>query len=157
MGPYFLILQRLVLGLLCGTIVGRPSWQQVLRRKMFQNLETLESLAIFKGLQQCIHLGLSKIIIESDCQQVVNEILSPKASHSLLGNFFFFFLYQSLNGYVLALYDPVQSQIMQQYCPQISKHAWNVNHIMLWLGEAPEFVAQYCWLDKRLCIPSVLE
>lgn len=38
------------------------------------NLGTVEAATILKGLQQCIHLGITHLVIESDCQVVVNKL-----------------------------------------------------------------------------------
>lgn len=35
------------------------------------NLETVEAIAILRRLQQCMHMGISHLIIESDCLFVV--------------------------------------------------------------------------------------
>lgn len=59
-----------------------------IKERNVQNLKTIKSLAILRGVQQCIHLGLLNLIIESNCQLVVKEITSPEQSHSLLGNIF---------------------------------------------------------------------
>lgn len=60
-----------------------------IEEKYVQNSKTIENLAIFKGLQQCVHLGISHLILEFECHMVVNEILGLEASHSLLGNLLF--------------------------------------------------------------------
>lgn len=38
------------------------------------NLETVEAIAILRRLQQCMHMGISHLIIESNCQFVVDKI-----------------------------------------------------------------------------------
>lgn len=52
------------------------------------NPKTIESQAIFRGSQQCLHLGISNLILESDCQTVMNALQNPQESHSLLSNLF---------------------------------------------------------------------
>lgn len=53
-----------------------------------QQPEIIESLAIIRGFQLCVRLGISQLIIESDCQFNVNELQGIKDSFSHLGNFF---------------------------------------------------------------------
>lgn len=38
------------------------------------NLETIETLAIPRGLQLCAHLGIPKILLKSDCLLVMKEL-----------------------------------------------------------------------------------
>lgn len=38
------------------------------------NLETIETLAILRGLQLCAHQGIPKVIVESDCVLVIKEL-----------------------------------------------------------------------------------
>lgn len=54
-----------------------------LREKANPNAESIESLAIFIGIQLRIHLEILHLIIKLDCQIVVNELLHPEESYSL--------------------------------------------------------------------------
>lgn len=56
-----------------------------LRETVLQNLETTEYLAIFRGLQLCLNLGINHLIVELDCQTLVKELQSDDAS-SMDGN-----------------------------------------------------------------------
>lgn len=47
-----------------------------IKEKQVQEPKTIQSLAILRGLQQCLHLGITNLIIESNCQLVVSEIQS---------------------------------------------------------------------------------
>lgn len=128
-----------------GHYVGRS-----IKEKQVQEPETIESLAILRGLQQCLHLGITNLIIESNCQLVVSEIQSFEQSYSLLGNLV------SEAKALMAMFKQCSIQFNHRECNgaahKLAKHAWNVHHIMLWLGEVPEFLAQSYWLDKRQCI-----
>lgn len=46
----------------------------------------IELLAVFRGLQICMHMGITNLIVESDSLLMVQAIQSGKCSLSLLGN-----------------------------------------------------------------------
>lgn len=50
------------------------------------NLETVEALTILRGIQLCLHQGVHNLIIESDSQIYVNELLQQESSLSEIGN-----------------------------------------------------------------------
>lgn len=52
----------------------------------FTDPESIENLKILRGLQLCMHLEISNLMIESDCLIVVEELQHPEASCSLLSN-----------------------------------------------------------------------
>lgn len=58
-----------------------------IREKVVLIPKTIESLVILRGFQCCLPMGVHNLIIESDCQTVVNVFLYPDASSSFLGNF----------------------------------------------------------------------
>lgn len=51
-----------------------------------QDLETIETIVILCGLQLCIQLSFTQLVIEFDYQSVVKEIQSNEDSTSPLGN-----------------------------------------------------------------------
>lgn len=56
------------------------------KKKAIQDPAIIEGLAIFKGLQLAVPLGLSHLEGESNCQWVANELIQSEASLSSLGN-----------------------------------------------------------------------
>lgn len=54
-------------------------------RTLFQP-ETIECLAILRGLQQCIPLSILNLIVESDCHSIVQQIQGLVESFLPLGN-----------------------------------------------------------------------
>lgn len=66
MGLFFLIFNLLVLDLSYETQKVIVSWLLVLKKVLLQ---------ILKLLRQCIHLGVTHLIIESGCQFVVDKLL----------------------------------------------------------------------------------
>lgn len=58
------------------------------KEKALVQPETIESLAILRGLQFCLQLGISNLIVELDCQSLVAELHNHQAPLSPLGNIF---------------------------------------------------------------------
>lgn len=52
------------------------------------NLESIEALAILRGLQLCMHQWISNLIIKSDFLFLVEEISSQEDPNLALGNIF---------------------------------------------------------------------
>lgn len=50
------------------------------------DLETIEALAILRGLQLCLHLEISNLKIKSDCLLLVEEILHQDNPSSVVRN-----------------------------------------------------------------------
>lgn len=50
------------------------------------NSMTVEAMAIIKGLQLCMHIDFSHLIIESDCKVVINSILQREDPMSKIEN-----------------------------------------------------------------------
>lgn len=51
-----------------------------------QSREVTEALAIFKGIQLYLHLGLSHLVVKSDCQSMILMLQDAVDSNSPLGN-----------------------------------------------------------------------
>lgn len=79
-----------------------------------------------------MHLGISHLIIESDCQVVVNEMHHFEASCSPMDN-----LFQDINA-LMAYFQHCNIQFCHRKCNEvanrISRHAWDVNHVVMWFG-----------------------
>lgn len=60
----------------------------LISENQLQQPESIESLAILGGLQMCSHLGIQNLILESNCQLVVNKLSGAAHSFSHLGNTF---------------------------------------------------------------------
>ncbi|KAF5454638.1 hypothetical protein F2P56_024287 [Juglans regia] len=51
-----------------------------------ENPSTIELLALLRGLQLIVHLGFSKLLVESDCMFLVQELNNEQDSLSVDGN-----------------------------------------------------------------------
>lgn len=74
--------------MILGDIRGEVILAATISENQLQQLESIESLAILRGLQMCSHLGIQHLILESDCQVVVNELRGAAPSFYSLGNIF---------------------------------------------------------------------
>lgn len=116
---------------------------------LFQ-LEIIECLAICRGLQQCILLGISHLVVESDCLSVVHQIQGAEEAYLPLGN---------IINEIWHLMSDFQNCIVQHrhrtsneaaHC--LVRNACHVQDIVLWFGDTPEFLTSTTWLDKRKCM-----
>lgn len=118
--------------------MGNVIWVATIRENHINQLEIVECLAILRGLQLCLHLGFPNLLIDSDCQLVVNELQQETPSSSHLGN-----LYLDIKALMTNFQ---QCNIIFYYrhynsvAHSLAKFAWNVDHILSWLGEASKFL-----------------
>lgn len=47
---------------------------------------SIECLAIYKGLQLCLNMGITNLLVESDCQVIVQVIKQPERPFAMLEN-----------------------------------------------------------------------
>lgn len=87
-GALFFDLQEAGVGVILRDSKGDEIMAASLLENEVSNLESIESLATLRGLQPSMHLGISHLTFERDCQVEVNELLSFEESNSLLGNVF---------------------------------------------------------------------
>lgn len=103
----------------------------------------MEGVAILQGLQQCMHMEISHILIESDCQYVVNQILNEEFS-SKLGN-----LLYDIKDWMGKLVDCHIQFAYHEYnrvAHSLARHAWSIPNISLWYGVEPSFISPLCGL-----------
>lgn len=74
MGLYFFNIHKAGVGVMLKDNKGDAIIASSILETKAPNPESFESLAILKCLQLYMHLGISNLIIESNCQVVVNEL-----------------------------------------------------------------------------------
>lgn len=72
-----------------------------------QDPKTIEILAILRGLQLSMHLGITQLLIESDYQSVVKKIQSNEESTSIQGNL----IHDMILGNLCSIFSIVQSNL----------------------------------------------
>lgn len=94
--------------------------------------EAVECLAILHGLQFCLQLGISNLLVESDCQAIANEIQGQQASLSPLGNIF-----QDIRELLgrfktCSIHFAYRESNVVVHLP--AKYAWDVTDVVLSMG-----------------------
>lgn len=56
-----------------------------LKEHDIQNRETMIALTILKGIQLCSYMGISKLVVELDCQCLVQMLQESAESKSPIG------------------------------------------------------------------------
>ncbi|KAF5478189.1 hypothetical protein F2P56_004771 [Juglans regia] len=111
-------------------------------------LEDIELLAMFGGIQICANMGIRRLILESARLLMVNEVNASEASFSLLGN-----LVREVKM-LKALFEVCLVQHVDRAGNEVAhklvRNAWNVENLDMWWENLPEFVIQAVWLDKNL-------
>ncbi|XP_041009377.1 uncharacterized protein LOC121253432 [Juglans microcarpa x Juglans regia] len=90
----------------------------------------IELLAILRGLQFCIPLGISHLVIESDSILMVNEVQSDSLSRSLHGN-----LVQQIKQVMLRFPScSIQhnSHLGNGAAHGLANFAWNIDDLITW-------------------------
>ncbi|XP_041016296.1 uncharacterized protein LOC121258801 [Juglans microcarpa x Juglans regia] len=110
--------------------------------------ESVELLAMLRGLQFSSQMGLSKIILESDSLILVEALQVEGESLLVLGN---------LISEVKRMLHQFQEAKVQhvprmgnQVAHCLARHAWRVQDVELWMHSFPDIIAQHVWLDNSL-------
>ncbi|XP_042965942.1 uncharacterized protein LOC122299620 [Carya illinoinensis] len=114
--------------------------------------ETIELVAILRGLQLCIQSGISKLVVESDCKLLV-EILQqePQQDASQLGNLTSE-VKRLMSLFEICLCKHV-SRVGNRAAHKLARMAWNVDDLVVWGESVPEPIAHVIWVDKVSCNP----
>ncbi|KAF5469163.1 hypothetical protein F2P56_013257 [Juglans regia] len=108
--------------------------------------ELVELLALLRGLQFNLHLGISKVVLESDCLLMVEALATNEDLLSSQSN-----LLKEVRN-LLSHFEQYQVQRVirggNQVAHFLAKHAWSVYDLKMWMGSVPSFLHQYIWLDQ---------
>lgn len=111
------------------------------------NPMTVEAMAVLWGLQQCMSLGISHLIIESDFHILVNSILQEEDPRSDIGN-----LLHHIKEW-MGKFQDCRIQIFHFHCNKASHtlahYAWTVSSIRFWYGVELDFISHVVWVDKH--------
>lgn len=135
-GITFFDLQAIGMGLRGSSgevIMAASIWENV-----YFNSKTVECLALFRGFQLCLNLGIHNLVVEFDCQTLVKELQSKELSTSFVGN-----IIQDLKDMMthfhvcLINFGYCQSNIAAH---KLARFVYNVENIVLWYGVTPKFL-----------------
>ncbi|CAI9756236.1 unnamed protein product [Fraxinus pennsylvanica] len=111
--------------------------------------EMIEFLAVLRGLKFVVSMGISQLIIESDCLFIVSQLndaesvtLSPWAS-----------IIADIRHLLFAFLDVKISHVSRLWngiAHELARHTWQVESIQMWWEGFSDFISQAIWLDSRL-------
>ncbi|KAF5463138.1 hypothetical protein F2P56_019077 [Juglans regia] len=146
-GAIFADLRRAGVGVvlrdMCGVIVMVASKHE----EDVDGAETIESIAVLRGLQLCLPLGIPKLILECDCMNVVRELQSTEASMASAGNV--------INDakMLMGRFQEVRVQHVNRIgngvAHSLARHAWNIVDINVWWEQIPSFIRNALWFDTN--------
>lgn len=110
------------------------------------NPMAVKAKTILRGLQLCMHLGLSHLIIESDCKIVVDSILQREDSMSEIGN-----LIYDIKEW-MGNFQDCKIQFIHQHCNRaahtLARFTWTVDNIYRWYGLVPDCIVNIIRVDN---------
>ncbi|CAI9762880.1 unnamed protein product [Fraxinus pennsylvanica] len=111
--------------------------------------EMIEFLAVLRGLQLVMSMGISRLVIESDCLFVVSQ-LNDEESISLLPWGSIIADIRCLLSAFLDVKICHVNRLGNGIAHELARHAWEVESIQMWWEGFPDFISQAIWLDSRL-------
>ncbi|XP_042958008.1 uncharacterized protein LOC122293496 [Carya illinoinensis] len=108
----------------------------------------IELIAILRGIQLCIPLGIAELQIESDALLVIEELKKDGRSSTL---------WSSLIHEIKTLLSSFPAWSIQYrgresngVAHNLAKFAWHLDNIALWWDVIPECISQTIWVDSSL-------
>lgn len=115
--------------------------------KEVQDPETIELLAILRGLQIGSRMGFRKIIVEGDCLLMIRACQSDQASTSMLGNIVLEIKQLQRDFEKCRFKHTFREQNVPAH--KLARFAWQVESIVMW-EHIPDFITQAIWLDSQV-------
>lgn len=141
-GAFFFDIQKAVIRFICRDHGGRVILVGSTMERNVGEPKTIEALVVLRSLQHCASQGITHLIMESDCYLLVEELNSSAAPTSKLGN-----IILDIRN-LLAYFVNCQIQYVNRDCDrtshQLTRHAWCVKELVLWMGNIPPFFRQSC-------------
>lgn len=110
------------------------------------NAKSIEAIVILRGLQICMHQGIFKLIIKSDCLVVVEELSSGIDSNSELGNIYLDI--KDLMSHFLFYKIQYGNHLGNIVAHSLARNTWHVNNISMWYDVIPPFLTQTICFDS---------
>ncbi|XP_035543587.1 uncharacterized protein LOC118347674 [Juglans regia] len=108
----------------------------------------VELLALLRGLQFCVSLGIEKIQVESDCSLAIEALHQGNIDISKFGGIYFEIKELASHfGDCMFRYVYRETNEVAHY---LAKYARNVGRINMWWDCIPNFLSQTLWFDLYL-------
>ncbi|CAI9783491.1 unnamed protein product [Fraxinus pennsylvanica] len=111
--------------------------------------EMIEFPAVLQGLQLVMSMGISRLVIESDCLFVVSQ-LNDEESISLSPWSSIIADIRCLLSVFLDVKICHVNRLGNGVAHELARHAWEVESIQMWWEGFPDFISHAIWLDSRL-------
>ncbi|KAG2717700.1 hypothetical protein I3760_03G188300 [Carya illinoinensis] len=116
------------------------------KESMVNDPAEVELLAMLRGLQLVLPLGIEELIIESDSLVMVTQLQQEDESWSVLGNLI------KETKMLMAWFKGCTIQhvgrLGNEAAHRLGKFAWHIEDISIWWNSCPDFVHQTVWVDK---------
>ncbi|KAF5447115.1 hypothetical protein F2P56_032687 [Juglans regia] len=107
------------------------------------DLAKVELLAMLRGLQLCLPVGIEELILESDSLMMATQLEEEEESW-FLGNIIME-TKQLMAKFRCCTIQHV-GQVGNEAAHNLARHAWHVDDIVTWWDSCPDFV----WVDKSM-------
>ncbi|CAI9760756.1 unnamed protein product [Fraxinus pennsylvanica] len=111
--------------------------------------EMIEFLAVLRGLQLIMPMGISHLVIESDCLLVVSQLNDVESiTTSPWGS-----IIADIRRLLFSFMDVTichVSRLGNGVAHELARHAWEVESIQMWWEGFPDFISQTIWLESHL-------
>ncbi|KAF5454652.1 hypothetical protein F2P56_024300, partial [Juglans regia] len=105
---------------------------------VFLELEQVEVGALLRGLQLCMSLGIPKLIIESDCLFLVEEVNRSSESNAAI---------RSVVANVKSLMQTFpqcsiqyNNRFTNEAAHRLARHAWSIEDMFIWWNNVPPII-----------------
>ncbi|KAF5475865.1 hypothetical protein F2P56_007627 [Juglans regia] len=108
----------------------------------------IKMLAIFRGLQLSVHLGIHHLVVESDALTLVEELQKSEPSMAFVGNVI------KNTKELMHCFQSCEVRYVGRNCNEaahkLARHAWNVSDISFWWGSFPNVIASVIWVERLM-------
>lgn len=133
--------QKVGIGFIVWDQAGKVMLAASVAKKNVDNPAVIEALVALHSFQLCMHNGFTNIILESDCLLLVEEVLSPAAPCSILGNIILDI--RNLMQYFTSYCIQYASRDCNRAAHKLACNAWLTNDILF------GFLLQHeLWLEQ---------
>ncbi|XP_041004081.1 uncharacterized protein LOC121249435 [Juglans microcarpa x Juglans regia] len=143
-GAVFLYVRKVGVGVVLRDDKGKLVMPASKIENEVENPSTIELVALLRGLQLIVHLGFSKLVVESDCMLLVQELNKEQDFLSADGNL----IIEAKS--LLKHFQEVEVQHVHrmgnEVAQSLARYTWNVDNISMWWEHVPTFI------DHPLCI-----
>lgn len=124
---------------------GRVNFSATLPEASFTDPLEVELMAIFRGLQFCVPLGISDLTVESDCLVAMN-VLKDGVDSVAVYNHLIAEILTLKNHFGSCRFEYV-SRFGNQVAHSLARFAWRLNVTTIWWASCSDFALSALWKD----------